>query len=47
MRLYDRINESEAEAVARRVFALHEPLNRSASYLRWETRTIIFDYQFC
>jgi hypothetical protein len=46
MCFYDRINESETEAVARRVLALHEPLNRSASDLRREARTIIFDYQF-
>ena len=44
--LYNRVHKREAEAVARRVFALHEPLERVRANLRRKPRTIIFDHQF-
>src|SRR5208282_1954896 len=45
--LYHCIDKSQAQAVARRVLALYEPLERSSGYLRRKPRTVIFNHERC
>jgi hypothetical protein len=47
MSFYNRTNKSEAETMARRVFAFHEPLERTAYDLRGKSGAIVLENQLC
>ena len=47
VRLDHYIHEGESEAVSGRMVSLDEALESPAANVRWESRAIVFDHQFC
>jgi hypothetical protein len=47
VRMDNRIDKRKSETVPRRMFSLYEALESPAANFKRESRTIVFDHQFC